>query len=261
MLADKFWAAVSLIYVGFLALAFDPWIEPKFRHKTIWLRISVSVVVVALAGFFSWAFVFVSCPLAISGVQTPGSYPAGQTISGIQWKPEFTEVQLWIRNQSDVDYEDINILVRPAEPVVAIAQASSVPGVSFEDNDVSSMRWTNTKSVIPSDLLATDAGYRVRCPHLQANTTIALIIAVAEVKSNPTKTKGQPLENQFHDRDYVLKERFSKDFSTYWYGHRDGDVYLSTGHSQQWIVLDGAYTSLHRRRSILKTIEVGGSPS
>jgi hypothetical protein len=56
-------------------------------------------------------------------------------LAGIQWRPEFTELQVFIVNSTDKAYEDLNLVIRPTIPVVAVEQVSKIPGVSFEDKN------------------------------------------------------------------------------------------------------------------------------
>jgi hypothetical protein len=132
LLADWFWVAVPSIYLGFGALAVDALLEPDLRERPKW-RIRAVVVIVGLAALFSWGVVFVPANLGVSAWMTDGEYPAGTNISGIAWRPEFTEVDVDIANDTDLGYEDLNIVIRPTEAIAEISQSTSVPGVSFQD--------------------------------------------------------------------------------------------------------------------------------
>ncbi len=134
MLAGWFWPAVGLVYLGFVLLAVDLWLEPELRTR-LWWRVGGITAVVLCALGFSIAFVFVSARLPISGIITDGEYPAGTKISGIEWKSEFTELTVIIENPTDRSYEDLNLVIRPTEPVAAIAQATQVADVTFEDKN------------------------------------------------------------------------------------------------------------------------------
>ena len=246
--ADHFWYGVAFIYLGFLALVIDPWFETKLQGKTFW-RIGISALIVAFALIFSFSIVFTDYQLGTTISQTLGVYPTGTVINGIEWKPEYTELRIWITNNSNVDYEDLDILVRPSNPIVHAAQASSIPGVSLVDADNASIRMTQGKSAIPLDLLATDAGYRIGCPKLAPNTTIEIVMAIADIRY--ASSPGMPVT----DSNYVIKTRNPGDFSTYWYGHPNGNVYASTGGSVEWVVIKGSYMAMHRKRQISESRE------
>jgi hypothetical protein len=263
-LVGWFWPAVSFIYAGFLLLAVDVWFEPELRSYRVW-RIGIVVVLIALTVAFSWAIVLVKAPLEISAFVTDAEYPSGKTIGSIAWRPEFTELQMWVKNPSNRNYEDVSLLIRPSSPIAAIAQLTNVPNVSFEDNNGFSQRLmginpTAGKSTAsPLVLLATDAGYRMHCPHLPAGMSIQVVIALADIKWNPSAQRSQrPIEEQARDKNYIFRLKFD-DFSTYWQGHTDGDVYAPRPTSSEWVRIEGEYNVLQRTRSISQKIEVAGN--
>jgi hypothetical protein len=129
--------------------------------------------------------VFVDAPLSATGYMTDGEYPAGKDISGIPWKTEFTELQVQFTNDPDRVYEDLNIVIRPTEAIAAIKQITDVPGVSFAGKNDSAIHvvdvnfQSGASNAIPLVLLATDAGYRMRCPRLPGHSTLRAVIALA----------------------------------------------------------------------------------
>jgi hypothetical protein len=159
VLANWFWVAVTFIYLGFVVLAVDAWLEPELHDKLKW-RIGIVLVLLIFAGLFSWGIVFVPAPLPASAFITAGEYPPGTVISGINWKPEFTEARIDLENPTDRPYEDLNIVVRPTAAIVAIAQTTAISDVSFEDKNglaasILDMNvGTGTKSAIPLVLVA-----------------------------------------------------------------------------------------------------------
>jgi hypothetical protein len=74
VLADWFWVAVTLIYLGIVALAVDVWLEPDLHDKLKW-RIGIVLVLLVFAGLFSWGIVFVPAPLPVSAFITDGGIP------------------------------------------------------------------------------------------------------------------------------------------------------------------------------------------
>jgi hypothetical protein len=255
-----FWPAVALIYAGFTALVADVLVEPKLRGHRVGKMVAVSVLIL-LAGAFSWGIVFVKAPLQVTAFVTDAEYPSGTTIAGISFRPEFTELQVWIQNTSDRTYEDLSLVIRPTEPVAAIAQLTNLPNVSFEDKNGYSSRTMSIKpgetkaSAIPLDLLATDAGYRMRCVRLPAGGLITIVIALADIKWSPEKSQHPAYEN-VREKDYVRRVKFD-DFSTYWLGYKDGDVYALRP-NPQWLKVDGEYNVALRTRSISQKVDIAG---
>jgi hypothetical protein len=253
LLTGWFWSGVDFIYGGFFLLAVDLWVEPRLHRKSA-LRASGVLAIAILAASFSWGIVFVNAPLPISTFVTNAEYPAGTSIAGISWKPQFTELQVWIDNPTERNYEDLNLVIRPLLPVAAIAQLTDVPNVSFEDGRGEVGRLTEKSTVIPLVLLATDAGYRMRCPHLPARTEIKVVLAIAEVKWNPSP----PGSGKITDEDYVLRHK-NDDFSTYWYGHTGADDYTPRITSSEDVKIEGEYTVGPRTRSLSVWVPVGAT--
>lgn len=266
MLGGWFWPAVAIIYIGFVLIAVDAWIEPDLKGLVGW-RIAIIATIVLCSAAFSWEIVFVRAPLDLSAMMVNAEYPSGTTIAGIDWKPQFTEVQVWVSNPTDSGYEDINLVIRPSDAIAKIAQATNVPNVSFEDKDAQTLRMmdidlgTGKSTAIPLVLLATDAGYRMRCPYLAPKTEIKIEIALADIKWNPSPELGRlPKPQQMLDPNYILRTK-SDDFSTYWFGHPYGDVYAPRPTSSDWIKIEGEYVATKRTRKISKKLEIGGNLS
>jgi hypothetical protein len=179
-------------------------------------------------------------------------------------RPEFTELQVWINNPSENNYDDISPVIRPNDPIAAIAQATNVPDVSFEDKNGVSLRLTDinptagTKTAIPVVLLATDAGYRVRCPRLPAKTTIRVEIALADIKWNPSPPNDRPIEEKVRDINYIFRLK-QDDFSTYWLGHAEANDYTPRPTSTDWARIEGEYKAAQRKRSISQKIQIAGN--
>jgi hypothetical protein len=270
LLANSFWPAVSLIYAGFVAVGVDLWLEPELANRQRW-RVGGLALIIVFVAWFSFGVVFTKAPLNVSAFMTDAEYPAGTVIAGIQWKPQFTEVQLSIYNGSGDGYDDLNIIVRPTSAIAAIAQSTNIPGVSWQDRlefvprlmavDLNKKQST----AMPLDLLATDAGYIIRCPHLPATTAIKFVLAAADVRWDPPIQCSSliPQEERLKNKDCILKIKMGDktrlgDFSTYWEGHADGNVYTERPTSEEEIAVEGTYISGHRVRRISQRIRAGG---
>src|SRR5205823_1319749 len=95
--------------------------EPDLQGKTRW-RMAGLLVIILLGAAFSLGIVFVKAPLEISTLVTDADYPRGTKIANIEWRPEFTELEVWVTNSSDKNYDDLSLLIRPTFPIVAISQ-------------------------------------------------------------------------------------------------------------------------------------------
>lgn len=264
---EFFHYSVGLVYIGIVLIGLDLYFEPFFERLKLYAKIAIGLIFVIVVAGFSKAVVFVKSPLDVSAFMTDAEYPAGEVIAGIKWRPEFTELQVRISNPSGRPYDDLNIVIRPTSAVAAIAQDTNIPDVSFEDKNGFIAHLIDTdlihekSTAIHLDLLATDAGYRVRCGHLPAHTTIRVIMALADIKWCPSAELHQmPLAEQVRDPRNILRFR-ADDFSTYWKGHLTGDVYASRPTSTEFVQVDGDYIGAQRIRHITQHLQVGGKVS
>jgi hypothetical protein len=253
-----YWPAVLLIYCGFAVLAADLWLEPDLRRK-LWWKIFGSLVIFSFGAAFTFGFVWISAPLPISDFASNGDYPKGQKIADIPWQNEFTELDVFIENPTSRPYEDFNIVLRPDAPIVAIKQDGKACDASIEEVNGGTIKQAlisanRTIKQNPLVLLATDAGYRVRCDHLPPKSRMKLVIALADIRWNPRKPTTPQPDGGIFDADYIIRQRI-KDFSTYWLGHSGADVYIPFT-SSQFLHVSGEYTSMYRRREISEDVNI-----
>ena len=232
LLGDWFLPAAFFIYAGFVLLAVDVWYEPDLRSYRK-RRLIAIFIVIALAGLFTWKYVLVEAPLPVAAIMTDGEYPEGTVVAGMRWNPKFTELTIDITNPTDNIYQDADIVLRPSFPVAAIGWKAGVcSDVSLEDSNHFSDRvididlGTGARSAIPVALLATDAGYRMRCKEIPRRSSITIVMGLADIKwGYCANIVGQP-EQQIRDKNCSIRVKFS-DFSSYWIGWKDGDVYTN----------------------------------
>ena len=263
---DWFWPGIFCIYSFFVLLALDAWFAPELSHQLSW-KIGVWALIAIGAAAFTWLVVFVDAPLPVAAFMVNAEYDKGVALAGIQWRPEFTEVDLEIPNPTDNSYQDLNMTIRPTTPVAAIAQQTSFPDVTFEDKHELLIHLldinigTGARKALPLDLLATDSGYRVRCSRVAPKSTIKLVIALADIRWCPKPRSQQlPIFEQMKDSEYILRIK-DDDFGTYWMGHKDGDVYAPRPTSTDFVTVDATYVAAHRKRSFSQKLNVGGDLS
>jgi hypothetical protein len=242
-----------------MLLIIDLNLEPWFRLNRR-LRACVTAVLVALAIAFSLRLVFVPAPLETSATTATGSYPEGTVLAGIEWNRTFGELRITVRNPTSLDYEKIDLLLRPDEPQIKIGQLTSIPGVSFIGATIGDTASGNDfagKSVLQSQdeqlidkgkdgsgmivvpqLRVTTGGYRMRCPLLPSSSSVVLVMAVA-------RTKGQ------------TKDEVARGFVTTVFlpsGGRANDALEPA--SPTLVKVAGTYVAAFRTHSIDTTVRV-----
>lgn len=247
---EYYWLAVGLINIGFIFFVIGAYREQWERVWVRWLLIGLILVVMVV---FHWLWVFIDLPLEVASVTIDAEHPQGSSIAGIQWRPEFTELQVFIGNPSTSNYYDIDVIVRPDLPVAKIAQRTDIPGISLEDRHGSTTTLVRVegaqKTTVPLVLLATDSGYRVRCEKLSARTTMQLVLAVVQMK-----VADKPPSEIFTNRSLLIQPY--EDGTRYWYGLASAEPYLDRKIPKK-IKLYGKFTAGQRRRSL--AIEIAPS--
>jgi len=131
--------------------------------------------------------------LSVMAFTGTGTYKKGTIVAGISWIDSFSEMRVSIGNTSSSDCQDVDILLRPDEPVAGIGQATNIPNVSFVINSsitvpppqLVTLPSGETKSVQVFSL-AFNRGYRVRCDKLPKRSHLDVVMAIAK----PTGNKG-----------------------------------------------------------------------
>ena len=177
-----YWWQTSLIYLAASFFLIDIW----FEHWKGRIKLLGASIVLGLVLLFTFGTVLVSAPLSFVALSSSAVHPTGAVLAGIRWNPKFTALTILIFNDSPTrDYDNLDILIQPDQPVAQIGQVSNVPGVYFEDNtnrlqpelvDPSSGK----REALPTTLLASTKGYRVLCPRLPSHSRLELLLAIAK---------------------------------------------------------------------------------
>jgi hypothetical protein len=245
-----YWTSVIFCYVGLSLLFIDAYFHPELTKG--WRATLVCVVVVLFAGF-TFGIVLVPAPINFWATCFGGEYPSGAMVAGIPWSKKYVELRIYINNPTRFDYEEVNLVIRPDKPVVAVAQAGEYPKVTFRDAYGSNTHLedltlaTGERKVIPLMLIATDSGYRVRCEKLPAHTNIQMVMAIASVYE---PAKGSIVNRE--DPRFFLKEGYEGGTS-YWYGHEIWDGLYAERPSVTNVHIDGEYRAVLKNRSLTAT--------
>ena len=73
-------------------------------------------------------------------------------------------------------------------------------------------------------------------------------------------SRWSDLRDAMRQSDYVQRIKFVEDFSNYWIGHLDGDVYAPR-QKVNWVLVDGEYTVLYHRKKFKQKVNVAGNIS
>ena len=184
-------------------------------------------------------------------------------VGGIEFKPQFTEATITIKNVAGENLNDINLLFqfRPTN-------SSNFAAICCAQCFLRRKEWNGSRFYVrrqypktgkaikvPSIvLLATDAGYRMRCPRLTDGETIRLVVVLTNITPAPHPDYSNlPFEEQVTKKEIVATVKTGAG-ETYWMGHRDGDVY-GPKQPPQWLKVEGTYELSKTSHSITQKIE------
>ncbi|MGH7182628.1 MAG: hypothetical protein ACREJN_11710 [Nitrospiraceae bacterium] len=247
---EYFWFFAGFVNLGLIIFGIDVFFE---RWEKRWLRWCCVFVVVAVAGAFNW-FSFADYRLEFDSVTEAADveHQPGTSIAGIPWRPEFTKLEVIIRNPTTSNYSDLDLIIRPDMAVAKIAQLTDIQGLSLEDKygvkttivqgEVQGQGHRQTE--IPLVLHATNAGYRVRCEKLPGKTGIRLILAVVGIRQ---PRRSLVIGERFTEKNVIIQE-FGYG-TNYWFGLPGAEHYTSR-QIPKGILIDGSFTAGQRRRSL-----------
>lgn len=185
-------------FVAFVCTAGLLWTADAFFELSDYrleFRLLPAIVGLAAIVVFSKQFIFVKLPLSQFVWSTGGAYQSGTIVNGIQWSSKFTDIHITLSNDSDYDYTQVSLLVRPKNPVITAALITTLPNVSVSrENPMKSFdlqlwhQQTGVHTDIPVDWFASTGGFRIRADMLPAQSHIEILLAVAGI--NQKKING-----------------------------------------------------------------------
>jgi len=210
----------------------------------------------------------VSSSLELIATAGSAQYPAGTKIAGILWSLRFVDLRVTILNPSTSDYADVDLTLRPDEPVAEIAQVTNVPDVSFLAGTDLTMRQefqegaTGKRIVNPLTLILSSGGYRLRCKSLPRKGRLEILLAIARGRDFPTRQKSpKPSYGGIFETDYVLKVHAS-DGIDHWFGHgsragkRIESVFKEGLYIPKTVRVEGIYNVGSEQRAVSQVLDV-----
>jgi hypothetical protein len=250
-----FWFSICLVYGGLLLAAADLCFEPSLS-KTFKI-VGVGAAIVLLIAF-SLKIVFVSTPINFATLTTDFNYSPDKAPGGISWRPFFTELDLMVSNPTDGDYDNLDLLVRPDDPVAEIRQLSTLSDVSFEDEFGVTTHLTledvGNGPPITLSFLATDAGYKVHCSHLPPHNSLKIVMALVKMNKGRELAPGEKavIPSGFTLQDFSMREIFTASDGrfTYWFGSIGNEGLYLPKTKPKTVLIKGLYTAANRRKSV-----------
>jgi hypothetical protein len=261
-MSSSFLGGVCPAYAGFaICLAECIW-EPWLVRRPYQLQVFGVGIICLFFDLFTIGVAFVRAPLDVSAFGIGPVYNLNP--GALDWKPFYNELDIVFANQSDMPYENINILVRPDVPVAGIAQIGNLPEVSFRDRygivGNASVQNLKTNETTKAVILATDAGYNVFCKEIPARSSLQLVMETVGIKPSPPPSGSILQGGQMAVPSYARPQDFSfmqavpdvvegKTFH-YWLGSKDVTSIFVPNVTPSIVTVRGSYLGGHRQREI-----------
>jgi hypothetical protein len=182
-------------------------------------------------------------------------YPSGFVENGIEWSPKYTDVEVSLANSTQYDYSQLDLLIKPQEPVLAasLLATSLTASISRQEDPLYSMhlqlyrRSTKQRFDIPTVFWASTAGFRLRVDTFPANSHINVVLAIADI--DETKTQN----SDYYPGPWTI----GKDkFWFRWENHPITDDLFKARPEPQSVTISGSYVAFYRRKHVGENLTV-----
>jgi len=128
-------AVITLLALGAFGILLAVWTLPAItglRRRSRWIARSLAVIAacclyVAALWFFLPDF-FTAKPLGLTVTAQDGNYTDGTLIDGIRWQPGLSALRVFIDNQTDLEYDKLEVKIQTDRLVKEIVQVGAFPG-------------------------------------------------------------------------------------------------------------------------------------
>lgn len=211
----NFWTGVIVFCIGiWLAtrdIAKQPFVRRLKRRDKILLRIAYVVAVV----LFAW-WLFRPVQVELQASSSVPAYGEGTDMNGIRWTKEYSELRLSVRNNSDIDYDNLDIAIGTDETFIDLRQTSglasctiapegepyfvtsqrmngvmpigpgkAVGGVPTRPADTSGQNYTIIAADKSGRIISISGGvnqtYRIRCEKFPAHNVNTFVAALGDI--------------------------------------------------------------------------------
>ena len=263
LIPTSYIAGALIVYLGFVVCLVEVIWEPVLLRRPCQLQVALVAIVFVAIAVFTISIVIVDAPLCFSTMATDIKYGEHEAPGGIEWIPAFSELDLFIANNTDNDYENINLLVRPDVPIAKIAQISSLPDVTFADRQGLIARATieevNKQAPIHLEFIATDVGYKIHCGKLPEHFSLNIIMALAAPQKTVPPQQGfnvPPGASLANFTVVTLVKNDDGEFK-YWYGSPQNLIIYGPPPKCTSISIRGSYIAKYHTKTVDQVIRVG----
>jgi hypothetical protein len=192
----NFWRGFIVMSVGFgLASILLWWLVISARQRNAkYHAVFAAAVPVLLYAAVVW-LVLVPAPLDVGIALPPGNYQEGRDVAGLKWRSDYSPMIVVVRNETGLEYTNLDIWVRTSEDIAGVGIASgiahcaaqaAIPGMMIASPSISTTDKEGKTTTVPLTL-TNGTFYRVQCDRLGPMSGMDLTIAAVV---NPRVAKG-----------------------------------------------------------------------
>lgn len=186
--SEYYWAAISFVLLGLVCIAVDVYFESWNKHWKMvgWLLLA------GLASPIVWQSFFAKDLLVVDLSSDLANYKNGESIGGLSWRKNYSELRVTFLNRSGHNYSDFDMLIK-SDLMVAKAGLVDPPATCslrmYQPNGLIDFRWVtqddkeNVTSTDPASPVVSDVPYRLHCETLLAHDHAEVIFALVNTKS------------------------------------------------------------------------------
>lgn len=210
VLQAHFYYGVAALLIGLL-LSCSALDRTVLRYRAAFPRFTIQFTWIAIASLFLWFFVFAPAKLELSASSKVPVYGPGTEVHGIKWESEYAQLEFWIKNKSDDNYDRFSVTISTDQNINAIRQMDGSTNclitTSSPHADVGEQRMTNGKPVGPmkeaqgdyaivpiypngetAPPLGTDSTFLISCDRLPPEGHVDFVAATTRLKAQPSMT-------------------------------------------------------------------------
>jgi hypothetical protein len=106
--SNRFLSGTVFLYLGLFLFAIDAAYESFFRRLHLYISVILSVIYLAAVFVASETWVFRAAPIEIFATSSLPVYGPGTKIAGIDWRSYYSDLDLFIKNTSAIDYDNFD---------------------------------------------------------------------------------------------------------------------------------------------------------
>jgi hypothetical protein len=246
LITANYWVGVLSFYAGVVVTTWEVIVGADFKSRRF-IKVLFVGVLLLLTTLFTASVVLVHVPMEALAEYRWSAPSPGTDVGGFVWKTQYGELRLTLLNSTDYDFTDVDLNIKPDQPVAKIGQLSQIADVSFltPDNqeafaggngmtiampEMGTVGPDGRIQDLPAHIEYSLGGFRVKCGSVPKHSTLDLVLATTGPKGNHLTGEG---------RSYNLAD----------------DTNLEPKEPSK-VELHGSYVAVLRRRSFDKTVTV-----